>query len=135
MASWHDTKVDLLSGPSNGDILVPGETFCTKVSLLPQNHYPSAITQVFLFAGPRDGDKQVHKLMNDTPGLNPYARNFDFEYTVPDDIVSAHNKRAFLEFGWGWDMQYNWADALRNFRNGVCKGQVLLTLQVTLPGR
>ena len=135
MASRHHTKVDLLSGPSNGDILVPGETFCAKVSMLPQNISPSAITQIFLFAGPRDGDKQVHKLMDTTPGLNPYARNFDFEYTVPDDIVSAHNKRVFLEFGWGMQMQYNWADALRNFRNGVGESHVLLILQVTLPGR
>ena len=105
MAFRHDTKVDLLSGPSNGDMLVPGQRFGAKLSMIPQNHFPSAITQVFLYVGPRDGEKQVRKLMNCTPGPNPVARNFEHEFNVPHDIVSASNS-VFLEFGWAWDMQY-----------------------------
>ena len=133
MASQHHTEVTVLSGPSNDDILVPGETFYAKVSMVPQNWAPTAITQIFLYAGPRDGEKEVQKLMNSTPGSNPPMNNFDFEYTVPENVLSGHDRRVSIEFGWGMQMQYTWADAMRLFRQGQCEIEVLRTLQV-MPG-
>ena len=135
MVSKHGTIVELLIGPSDDHVLEPGETFHVNVAVLPQNNFPNALTQLFLYLGPRGGNKQVYKLINTTPGIDPDVRKFDFEYTVPHDIKCARNNNAILEFGWGEELQYTWDDAIKRFQKKGQEHNLLLTLPVAQPAR
>ena len=129
----HDTSVELLLGPEDDYVFKPGETFCVSVALLPQNKFPTAITQIFLYIGLRGGDKRVYRLMHDTPGNDPDVMKFDFEYIVPRNIQCARNNNAILEFGWGQEMQYTWEDAMKYFQKRGQEHNILLTLPIAQP--
>ena len=133
MAAKHDTSVELLLGPPDDHVFEPGETFHANVAVLPQNHFPTAITQIFLYVGPRGGDKKVYKLINGCPGADPNVQKFEFEYTVPHGIRCDRNNNAILEFGWGEELQYTWEDAMKCFQKKGQEHHLLHTLPVSQP--
>lgn len=133
MASKHGTVIELLTGPPDDYVFEPGETFSANVAVLPQNHFPTAITQIFLYVGPRGGSKKVYKLINGCPGNDPDVRKFEFDYTVPHDIKCARNNNAILECGWGEELQYTWGDAIKCFQKRGQEHNLLLTMPVAQP--
>ena len=120
MADQHGSSVALLNVSPDDHVFRPREKFTAVVAYLPQNVFPTAITQLFVYVGPRGGDKQVFKLMNTTPGTDPDAGTLKFEYTFPQDIQCPPGGNAVYEIGWDEEMQYTWEDAMKVFKE---KGQ------------
>lgn len=133
MTAKHDTSVELLIGPPDDYAFEPGETFHASVAVLPQNNFPTAITQIFLYVGPRGGEKKVYKLLDCCPWTDPNVQKFEFEYTVPHCIKSDHNSNAIFEIGWGQELQYTWEDAMKCFQEKGQEDHLLHTLPVAQP--
>lgn len=133
LEKWN-TDVDIAYGPDDDHICTAGEKLKFTLAVLPQNHYPTAITQVFCYIGPKGGDKQFFPLYNKVPGKSPKALMKDIEYTVPDYPNHLGRHDAFiLEIGYGWDMQYKMDDAERKFNSSGQTSTVLDYLPVEVP--
>ena len=114
--NWS-TDVDIVAGPDDSHIFFDGERVKFKLAVLPQNHYPTAITQILCYIGPKGGQKQVFELYNRTPGKSPKAFMKDIEYDVPMFPENLPKHDGFvLEMGYFWDMQYSFSDAEKRFR-------------------
>ena len=130
--NWH-SDVDIAYGPADDYIYSAGEKVQFTMAVLPQNHYPTAITQVLCYIGPKGGNKQIYPLYNDTPGQSPKAFMKTIEYTVPAFPNNLPRHDGFvLEIGYYTDFQYSMDDAKSNFQR-TNTGNVLDYLPVAVP--
>lgn len=130
--NWS-SDVDIAYGPEDDHIFTVGEKVKFTMAVLPQNHYPGAITQVLCYIGPKGGSKQIYTLYNGVPGQSPKAFMKDIEYTVPAFPNNLPKNDGFvLEVGYHSDMQYNIDDAKKNFQR-TNTGAVLDYLPVAVP--
>lgn len=93
---------------------IADEPLTLDVSYRPQDHYPGAISQMFVYFKDENGGVDVCKLTNTVPGSNPPTQRGGVSYLVPD--MAAGKK---VEVGVYFDLQYKFEDAVNNFkRNG-----------------
>ena len=118
----HDTFVELITGPPQAR---PGDRVTFRVAVLPQNFFPTAITQVILSVGAPGGEPVLNCLYDDVPGDDPEVAIVECTFEVP---VS---ESGVLEIGWGSDLQYTKKDAIDRF----VKRGVLSTFPVALSGK
>ena len=130
--NWS-SDVDIAYGPEDNHIYTPGEKVSFTMAVLPQNHYPNAVTQVLCYIGPKGGNKQIYELYNGVPGKSPKAFMMDIEYTVPAFPNNLPKYYGFvLEVGYHSDLQYTIDDAKKNFQK-TNTGKVLDYLPVAVP--
>jgi len=128
-----DTHVQIVMGPPDNYVFKSGETARFKIALLPLNKCPTAITQIFFYVGQPGKPKQIFKMFNGCPGHNPQVSFHDFEYKIPAWEKKDRHHGMLLELGWGQEMQYNWADAMKHFHAKGYKEHWLYTVPVAPP--
>jgi hypothetical protein len=96
---------------------VADERLTFDVSYRPQDHYPDAISQMFVYFRDEAGGVDVCKLPDIVTGYNPPTQRGGVSYLVPD---IAPGKK--IEVGVYFDLQDKFEDAVNNFKRKGMKG-------------
>jgi len=129
---WN-TQMQIVMGPPDNHVFKVGETATFKIAALCQNISPNAITQLFFYVGQPGKKKQVFKVFDGCPGRNPEVIMHDFKYKIPAWEWQSKHHGMLLEFGWGQEMQYTWADAMANFARKGYKDNWMYTMSIAPP--
>ena len=89
------------------------EAFSVQVMFQPQNYWPNAITQIWLYikdlGSGNDSQYDIVPIYNGCPGDDPTPNTFGCAIHVKEHFVGP------IEVGWATDMQYTFKDAVDRF--------------------